>query len=611
MYDIQKMTLRDMSECGLALRRLGANALSMEEVSHHIIEYLYENFINSSSAEKDCVLIRFFKTHAYEKLTPDLQKYANEILKGNIAPDNLKCLTMLATAGELPEWNSRHKSVGHKAIPLVDEDTITRIPMIAQLIQQLGLNPGTVIQPDPELLTDLEQKMYNVFYVPHALDSPYIPSQSSFVVPFNIKSVLGFGGLLPSGNIFTILMFTRVEIPEMVVNLFRPLALNIKMAILPFDGGDIFKDSVTSEDNELFADLNSDKSLQYLNSKIATLNQLLDVSEQSTITQSDKLEEAIANLYKTLDKLQNAQIQLIQTEKMSSLGQMVAGMAHEINNPIGFIHGNIIHAQNSFEDLLNLLLLYQKYLPHPPEEIQDYLESMDLDYMKEDLSKILNSMYLGTKRIKDLVQSLRIFARFDEAEFKEVNIHHGIDSVLMILEHKLCDSRDNTKIQVIKEYGEIPLVICYPSELNQVFLNILTNSVDTLKKKFQLVNLQSLQQASTTSIDDNQNEIVQAKTLIKEVDETPTISIKTEVNSQNKAVVTITDNGLGVPEDIRRKIFDPFFTTKEIGKGTGLGLSVSYQIIVEKHEGKLWFDSIVGEGSMFVMEIPLNLKEKC
>jgi signal transduction histidine kinase len=324
-----------------------------------------------------------------------------------------------------------------------------------------------------------------------------------------------------------------------------------------------------------------------------------------------RVEERTNALQEALSKVQMTQTQLVQSEKMSALGQIVAGMAHEINNPIGFIHGNIIHAQNSFEDLLNLLLLYQKYLPHPPEEIQDYLESMDLDYMKEDLSKILNSMYLGTKRIKDLVQSLRIFARFDEAEFKEVNIHHGIDSVLMILEHKLCDSRDNTKIQVIKEYGEIPLVICYPSELNQVFLNILTNSVDTLKKKFQLVNLQSLQQASTTSIDDNQNEIVQAKTLIKEVDETPTISIKTEVNSQNKVVVTITDNGLGVPEDIRRKIFDPFFTTKEIGKGTGLGLSVSYQIIVEKHEGKLWFDSIVGEGSMFVMEIPLNLKEKC
>jgi two-component system, NtrC family, sensor kinase len=575
MYDIQKMTLRDMSECGLALRRLGANALSMEEVSHHIIEYLYENFINSSSAEKDCVLIRFFKTHAYEKLTPDLQKYANEILKGNIAPDNLKCLTMLATAGELPEWNSRHKSVGHKAIPLVDEDTITRIPMIAQLIQQLGLNPGTVIQPDPELLTDLEQKMYNVFYVPHALDSPYIPSQSSFVVPFNIKSVLGFGGLLPSGNIFTILMFTRVEIPEMVVNLFRPLALNIKMAILPFDGGDIFKDSVMSEDNELFADLNSDKSLQYLNSKIATLNQLLDVSEQSTITQSDKLEEAIANLYKTLDKLQNAQIQLIQTEKMSSLGQMVAGMAHEINNPVNFIHGNISFAQDYAQSLFKILNLYQQNYPEPPAEIKQTIKDIELDFMTSDFEKILQSMTVGTERIREIVLSLRNFSRLDESKIKEVDIHSGIDSTLMILQHKLKVAQNQLpEIKIIKNYADLPLIECYPGQINQVFMNIISNAIDALESVENLKN--------------------------------PQISITTQLIEPEWIVIKIADNGMGIPEKVRSKLFDPFFTTKPIGKGTGLGLSISYQIIVDKHSGKIACNSLLGKGSEFVIQIPIK-----
>lgn len=245
----------------------------------------------------------FFKTHSYRELTPDLQEYASGILSDRIVPDNLKCLTLLATAGELPEWNSRHQSVGHKAIPLANEDAIARIPMIYHLIQQLGLNPGIVVQPNPNLLTDLEQKMYNVFYVPHALNNSCIPSQASFVVQFNVKSVLGFGGLLPSGNMFSILMFLKVAIPPMVVNLFRTLALNVKMAILPFDDGCVFSDKFQPIINAEIVENNQNKSLQYLNSQIATLNQLLDVSEQSTITQSDRLEEVIANLSQTLDKL--------------------------------------------------------------------------------------------------------------------------------------------------------------------------------------------------------------------------------------------------------------------------------------------------------------------
>ncbi|MEA5569820.1 sensor histidine kinase [Calothrix sp. UHCC 0171] len=577
MYDIQKMTLRDMSECGLALRRLGDDALTMEEVSNNIIHYLNQNFVDSSSHEKACVLIRFFKTHSYRELTPDLQEYASQILRDRIVSDHLKCLTLLATAGELPEWNSRYQSVGHQAIPLVDEDAIARIPMISQLIQQLGIDTGTVVQPDPNFLADLEQKMYNVFYVPNALDSPYIPAQAAFVAPFNVKSVLGFGGLLPSGNMFTILMFLKVFIPPMVLDLFRPLALSIKMAILPFDDGYIFKEDIHSKINAEIAEKTHKQSRQYLNSQIATLNQLLDVSEKSTIIQSDRLEDAIANLHQVLDKLQNTQMQLIQTEKMSSLSQMIAGIAHEINNPVNFIQANVSYTEEYTESLLRIVKLYQQNYPNPPAEIQQIIKKIELDFMTSDLKAILKSMKLGTERIRNIVISLRNFSRLDEAEFKTADIHSGIDSTLMILHNRLKVSKKNdSEIQVVKNYGNLPLIECYPGQMNQVFMNIISNAIDALElgvgEEFKSQN--------------------------------PQISICTQVIDEQWIAITIADNGVGMTEAVMSKLFDPFFTTKPVGKGTGLGLSISYQIVVEKHCGDIICHSQPGQGTKFTIKIP-------
>jgi signal transduction histidine kinase len=576
------MTLRDMSECGLALRGLGDDALSMEEVSNNIIEYLYQNFVDSYSGEKHCVLIRFFKTHSYSELTPDLQEYASGILSDRIVPDNLKCLTLLATAGELPEWNSRHQSVGHKAIPLANEDAIARIPMIYQLIQQLGLNPSIVVQPDPNLLTDLEQKMYNVFYVSHALNNPCIPSQASFVVPFNVKSVLGFGGLLPSGNMFSILMFLKVAISPMIINLFRPLALNVKMAILPFDDGCVFKDDFKSIINTEIIDNHQNKSLRYLNSKNATLNQLLDVSEQSTITQSDRLEEAIANLHQTLDKLKKTQVQLIQNEKMSSLGFMIAGIAHEINNPVNFIHGNINYAENYTESLLKLLQLYRKNYLNPPEEIQQLIEEIELDFILSDLNQIFKSMTVGTERIREIVLSLRNFSRLDQSELKKADIHSGIDSTLMIIQHKFkTNKKKYSETKVVKKYGNLPLIECYPGQLNQVFMNILSNAIDAMELG---VGAESKLQI-------------------------PQISICTQVIDEKWVAINIADNGVGMTEEVRSKLFDPFFTTKPVGKGTGLGLSISHQIVVEKHCGQIICNSQPGKGSEFTIKIPVKIEE--
>jgi len=234
-YDLVNFTIHDMTECGKVLRNIGKGAKSMEEAASRIVHHLYENLVDGQSGNRACALVRFFKTHTYEKLDPELQSYSRNMLGNNSVLPEMKCLTLLATVGENPEWNSRRTSKGHKAIPLPSEQTVHQIPMIRNLIAQLGLSIGMVIKPDPKLLLDTEQKTYNVFYVPDALGSPDIPAQQEFVVPCGIKSVLGFGGVFPSGDIFAIIMFVRVPITEEVADLFKTLALNIKIAVLPFE----------------------------------------------------------------------------------------------------------------------------------------------------------------------------------------------------------------------------------------------------------------------------------------------------------------------------------------------------------------------------------------
>jgi hypothetical protein len=234
MHDLTKFTLRDMTELGTAIRKLGSGAESMEEAANRIVRYLYDHLIDEQTGEKACALVRFYKTHPYGKLEANLHEFAHNLLGYQPEEPTLKCLTLLGTAGDKPEWNSRIDSVGHKAIPLPNEKVVEQIPMISQLIKQFGLEINTVLEPAPTLLVDLAQTSFNVFYVPEAVGSPYIPAQEQFVAEFGIKSALGFGGMLPSGNLFAVIMFSKMPITRDTADMFKPLALSMKMVALSF-----------------------------------------------------------------------------------------------------------------------------------------------------------------------------------------------------------------------------------------------------------------------------------------------------------------------------------------------------------------------------------------
>jgi signal transduction histidine kinase len=298
----------------------------------------------------------------------------------------------------------------------------------------------------------------------------------------------------------------------------------------------------------------------------------------------NRVESRTAELSQTLVDLRNTQAQMVQSEKMSALGQMVAGVAHEINNPVNFIHGNLSYVEGYTSDLMRLMQLYQKHYPQPTVEISDELDSVDIAFLEEDLTKVLQSMKVGTTRIREIVLSLRNFSRLDESEFKAVGIHEGIDNTLTILQSRLKGTSNHPNIEVVKDYGYLPDVECFAGQLNQVFMNVIGNAIDAL---------------------DEFNKTRE----VAEIQANPSrILIQTELTPEKSIQIRISDNGSGMSEEVRSHIFNPFFTTKAVGKGTGLGLSISYQIVVEKHHGKVWCESAPGEGTQFVIEIPVRQK---
>ncbi|HEY9744011.1 MAG TPA: response regulator [Coleofasciculaceae cyanobacterium] len=317
----------------------------------------------------------------------------------------------------------------------------------------------------------------------------------------------------------------------------------------------------------------------------------LNLGAVDYITKPIEQDEVLARINVHLE-LRKAQLRLVQEEKMSALGQLVAGVAHEINNPVNFIYGNLTHARQYTDDLLKVLDLYETNTPEPIPEVLTYSEEIDLEFLKDDLPQLLHSMQVGAERILGIVRSLQVFSRLDRAERRPVNLHESLDSTLMLLSSRLRTKSQRPDfrrpdIEVVKEYGELPLVECNPGELNQVFMNLLANAIDAINEKID--HEENTQQPDSQGV-------------------TPRIRILTEVTEdQTKVVIRITDNGIGMSEEVRQMIFEQFFTTKPVGQGTGLGLSITHQIVVAKHGGTLEVDSARGEGSEFVITLPVRL----
>jgi two-component system, NtrC family, sensor kinase len=311
------------------------------------------------------------------------------------------------------------------------------------------------------------------------------------------------------------------------------------------------------------------------NDEVGILAQGFNFMAEQLTRRDQKISQQMQEIEATLQKLKQTQAQLIQSEKMSSLGQMVAGIAHEINNPTSFIHGNLTYARQYNQDILDLVSLYKQHYTDPPETILKQIETIELDFIIEDLSKIFSSMETGCDRITNIVLSLRNFSRLDQAEFKRVDIHEGIESTLMILKNRLKQQAKRAEIEIVKSYDNLPPIECYASELNQVFLNILNNAIDVFDE-------------------------------ISDTIKNPKISINTKIISSNQVAISIVDNGAGMSEEVASKVFDPFFTTKPVGKGTGLGLTICYQIIVDRHGGKIDCHSRLGKETEFLIEIPIK-----
>ncbi len=323
------------------------------------------------------------------------------------------------------------------------------------------------------------------------------------------------------------------------------------------------------------------KRIEVVGRKI-NLVRVTDITErkqaEKELQQSEARERKKAQeLRKALIELKRTQAQLIQAEKMSSLGQMVAGIAHELNNPVSFIYGNLTPAREYFQDLTSLIELYQKNYPNSVPEIQEFIEEIDLEFLKEDWLQLIHSMQVGAERIEQTVLALKSFSRLDESELKRVNIHEGIDNTLLILQHRLRAVGTQSEIEVIKNYHPLPLITCYASQLNQVFMNLLSNAIDALEN-------QPAPCVITIS----------------------TSFLTPESSNIQVARIAIADNGLGMSPEVVEQIFNPFFTTKPVGSGTGLGLAISHQIIVQQHKGQIRCVSTPGQGTEMIVEIPVN-----
>jgi len=322
---------------------------------------------------------------------------------------------------------------------------------------------------------------------------------------------------------------------------------------------------------EVLARLHVHLKLRFLTKQLELQNQQLE----------KRVEERTTELSQALNELKQSQLQMVQREKLSTLGQLFASVAHELNNPLSFLTGNVDFLTSYLYDLINHVQLYRQHYPNPVVDIVTDAKIIDLEHLLQDLPKVISSMNVGIERISDISASLRTFSRTDISHKISVDIHEGINSTLVILQHRLEANNKRPAIEVIKKYSDLPLIECYSGLMNQVFMNVIANSIDAFDESIK----------ESFDARDNINQII----------------IKTAFDQDNKwVVISFKDNGVGIDNEAQKHIFEQFFSTKTIGKGTGMGLSISKQIVEVKHHGKLKCFSVLGEGTEFVIEIPVQ-----
>lgn len=440
MYDLTKFTLEDMTRCGDALQQFGLKARNLEELANLMVHYFYDTLTDKQTGERSCVLVRFFMTYPYASLDPELRQLANEILVGQPVRQGMTCLIQLATVGIRPEWNLTKLSKEHRVIPLVSEHTVEQIPMISQMIYQLGIDISNVLNPGPELIVELGSKVFNIFHVPDALGSPYIPAQDKFVIPFGITSVLGFGSILPTGNLLSLIIFSRTGIPRETANMFKNVALHVRLAVLPFVTEKIFVSDKTKIKEE-----------ERLRSLIATQINLLDVYKKTAVEQSKHLESLYLNLEKKVEErtkeLRQVNIALEKANRLKS--EFLATMSHELRTPLNAIIG--------FAEVLR-------------DEV--------IGPLNGDQKGCLDDIHSSGQHLLSMINNILDFTKIEAGKFELKYEEFSLETVIAEVLHAISEFSDKKGISIHTHiHANIPHLVADKIKFKQIMFNLLSNAV--------------------------------------------------------------------------------------------------------------------------------------